>query len=109
VTFADAALARRLETADARELPEAVPDSPVRRSSKWLGGCAIFVGIDSPLTQAIGIGMNGPVRAAELAELESVFFSRSRRQKCPWKLCPLGRPRSHGIPRRARISDDAVQ
>lgn len=40
------------------------------------GGAAIFAGIASPITQAIGVGLNGPVLAEELTRLEEFFFLR---------------------------------
>lgn len=40
------------------------------------GGIAVFTGVDSPLTQAIGVGLSGPVSAAELDRLEDFFSSR---------------------------------
>ena len=54
------------------------------------GGCAIFVGVDSPLTQVVGIGLNGPVPAGEIDDME-VFF-RSRGARICIDLCPLADP-----------------
>lgn len=40
------------------------------------GGGAVFAGIASPITQAIGVGLHGPVSAEELTRLEDFFFLR---------------------------------
>lgn len=40
------------------------------------GGIAVFTGVGSPLTQAIGVGLNGPVSEEEFAKLEAFFFER---------------------------------
>jgi hypothetical protein len=40
------------------------------------GGRAVFTGIGSPITQATGVGLDGPVSAEEFARLEDFFFSR---------------------------------
>ncbi len=52
-----------------------------------LGGTAVFGGVGSPMTHALGIGMQGPVSAAELDGLEEFF--RSRASACLIDLCPL--------------------
>jgi GNAT superfamily N-acetyltransferase len=88
--FADAALARRLEAAEAanaRGCNSTVPDAAVLDVA---GGCAIFVGADSPITQAVGIGLHGPVSAAEIGALESFF--RTRGAKVSIDLSPLADP-----------------
>ncbi len=90
--FADALLARRLEAAEAANArgcstfdggsPPAVLE--------MAGGCAIFVGAGSPLTQAVGMGLNGPVSEEEIAEMECFF--RSHGGKVSIDLCPLADP-----------------
>lgn len=40
------------------------------------GGGAVFAGVASPITQAIGVGLDGPVPDDELAQLEEFFFQR---------------------------------
>ncbi len=40
------------------------------------GGIAVFAGVGSPITQAIGIGLDGPVAANQLETLERFFFDR---------------------------------
>ena len=63
---------------------------PEAASLDVAGGCAVFVGAESPLTQAVGIGLNGPVQRGELEALETFF--RSRGAKVSIDLCPLADP-----------------
>src|ERR1017187_605404 len=51
------------------------------------GGCAVFVGAASPLSHAVGIGLNGPVSGLEIDRLEA--FYRSRGGKSSLVICPL--------------------
>jgi len=48
---------------------------------------AIFCGVNSPITQAVGIGLDGPVSEAEIARLEEFYFSRGDAVRV--ELCPL--------------------
>lgn len=85
ILFADAALARRLEAAEA-----AMARGCVRWGAATLevaGGCAVFAGAGSPLTQAVGLGLNGPVSQADLDSL--VAFFRSREAPLRIEVCPL--------------------
>jgi len=86
--FSDRALARRLETAEAANARgcSSSPDGPPLIMEIG-GGCAIFAGADSPLTQVVGIGLCGPISEAEIGRLE-VFF-RSRGARVTVDLCPL--------------------
>src|ERR1019366_185082 len=54
------------------------------------GGCAIFAGVGSPPSQAVGIGLNGPVSAADLDRLADFFHSRGAPVSID--LCPLADP-----------------
>jgi hypothetical protein len=74
VTFADALLARRIEAAEAENARGCVP--PGAEVLEIAGGCAIFAGADSPLTQAVGLGLNGPVSDSAIEVLEAFFRSR---------------------------------
>ena len=88
MVFADALLAQRIEAAEAANARGCSP-----RGASVLevaGGCAIFTGADSPLTQAVGIGLNGAVSEAEIGALETFF--RSRGAKATIDLCPLADP-----------------
>ncbi|MFL6416209.1 MAG: GNAT family N-acetyltransferase [Bryobacteraceae bacterium] len=51
------------------------------------GGTAIFTGLGSPMTHAMGIGMSGSVNEEELERLER-FYSE-RRSSCLIDLCPM--------------------
>jgi hypothetical protein len=54
------------------------------------GGCAIFAGADSPLTQAVGLGLDGPVRESEIWAIED--FLRRRGARVAIDFCPLADP-----------------
>jgi GNAT superfamily N-acetyltransferase len=91
--FMDLKLARRVEMAEAfaaRACAEAVvrlrPELNVAIET-IAGGIAAFTGVGSPITQAIGVGLNGPVTEAELDRLEEFFWSRGARTEL--ELCPL--------------------
>jgi GNAT superfamily N-acetyltransferase len=50
------------------------------------GGFAIYCGTNSPITQAVGLGLNGPVSKEEFDRLEEFYFSRNepvRVETCP--------------------------
>ncbi len=94
--FADHDLARRIEAGEARvgwEWTQAharlLPNGG-SAAEMIAGGCAAFGGVDSPVTQAQGLGMNGPVGETELDQLES--FYRTRGSNCKLILCPLADP-----------------
>ena len=85
--FAGIGLARRIEAAEAEN---AKACAEVRADTAVLsigGGYAVFTGAESPLTHALGVGMNGPVREAELAEIETFFRARGARPT--FELAPL--------------------
>jgi GNAT superfamily N-acetyltransferase len=87
--FADATLARRLEAAEAANARGCCAADPAN-VLEIAGGCAIFVGADSPLTQAVGIGLNGPVSSGQIDELEAFF--RARGSSATVDLCPHADP-----------------
>lgn len=91
--FIDFELARRIEMAEAaamRACAEAAlrlhPEHPIALA-EIAGGIAAFAGKDSPLTQAIGVGFDGPVSDADLDQLEEFF--RSRGAATAMEICPL--------------------
>jgi len=90
VTFADLALARRLEAAEALNARFCTASPPGAAFLEIAGGCAIFVGADSPLTQAVGLGLNGPVGEREVDALEAFF--RTREANVSVDFCPLADP-----------------
>ncbi len=80
--FCDAHLARRLEAAEAaggaaatRALSRLRPAIGAAVES-IAGGEAMFSGKDSPITQAFGVGLHGPVPESEMNRLEDFFHSR---------------------------------
>jgi hypothetical protein len=91
--LADYGLARRIESADmavgmeSAEIHAQINPGSGAVAQVIAGGVAVFVGVDSPLTQALGVGMEGPVRAPELDELERFFFSRAC--EVHLEVCPL--------------------
>ena len=91
--FADLNLARKLEHNDAilcteysRAHAQIYPEAAAT-SMQIMGGYATFAGVDSPLTQAFGLGLSGEVSEAELDTLED--FYRSRNAPVNIELCPL--------------------
>jgi hypothetical protein len=85
--FADLPLARRIERADAINAKAGAPAHPGSATLDAGGGVAVFVGAASPLTHAVGIGLDGPVREAELNGIEAFF--RSRGAPVTFELSPL--------------------
>ena len=94
--FAGLELARRLEAAEAlagRQCAEAQCLLNPASGATFLevaGGVAIFAGAGSPLTHAVGLGMQGPVREAEFDRLEAFYFGRGATVGV--SLCPLADP-----------------
>lgn len=91
--FMDLQLAKRAEMAEAdagRACAEALrnlrPEIPVA-IEQVAGGIALFAGVGSPVTQAIGVGMDEPVAEAELDRLEDFFWSRGTPAEL--EVCPL--------------------
>lgn len=84
---ADLELARRLESAEAAIARGCAGDRPDTAVLEVAGGVAVFAGAESPLTQAIGIGLRGPVAQADIERLDAFF--RSRGAAVSVDLCPL--------------------
>lgn len=95
--FVDLELARRLEMASAKsgkacaEGAQKFHPELGAAAQEIAGGIAVFASVDSPVTQALGVGLNGPVDEAELDRLEEFF--RSRGAATAIELCPFA-----GIP-----------
>lgn len=91
--FADLELARRLEEAEAVagvRCAEAVARfHPECRAAvlKVGSGYAAFTGATSPITQAVGLGLRGPVTEAQIKRMEA--FYRKRGAAVNIELCPL--------------------
>jgi len=88
--FAGHALSRRIESAEALDARARAPLHPGSAILEAGGGVAVFVGAESPLTHAIGIGLDGPVREAELNGIEAFF--RSRGAPVSFDLSPMADP-----------------
>ena len=91
--FMDLELARRVEHAEAnagRECAEAFhlahPEFPVAVEEIG-GGIAVFAGVDSPVTQAIGVGLGDSVTEDDLDRLGDFFLQRNA--PAAVELCPL--------------------
>ena len=84
-------LVRRLEYGEARAAEECVRNvdgSKVAAARlNVAGGFAAFTGVDSPLTQAVAMGLEGPVMAADMDKVEEFFFSRGAAVNI--EVCPL--------------------
>lgn len=95
--FIDLNFVRRLETASAQsgkscaEAAQKLNPQLEAATEEIAGGIAVYAGVDSPVTQALGVGLNGPVEDAELDRLEE--FYRSRGAATAIELCPFA-----GIP-----------
>src|SRR5690349_6540933 len=91
LSSADRNLAARIEHSEARngeKMARLASESfPQSCFLKVAGGVAIFTGLGSPMTHAMGIGMDGPVPDEQLEQLES--FYRERGSSCLVDLCPL--------------------
>lgn len=94
--FPDLALARRLErheawssAAHAHSQAQLYPQTGA--AVQPVGeGYAVFCGQKSPLNQAYGLGLSGPVDAADLDAVEA--FYRQRKQPVRIRVCPLADP-----------------
>ncbi|MBZ5630133.1 MAG: GNAT family N-acetyltransferase [Acidobacteriia bacterium] len=77
--FVDTSLARRLEAAE--EVPQIEIARVLQRVNPEIGadilaiagGHAVFAGLNSPVGRAIGLGLDSPVTAAQLDEVEAFY------------------------------------
>ena len=85
-------LARELEMAEAQaatacaERTRATPGLHSAAVRAVAGGFAVYCGANSPVTQAVGLGLNGPVSKEEFDWLEDFYFTRKeavRVETCP--------------------------
>ncbi len=93
----DLALARRLERANAldgesaaRAEAQLFPGRVEVAIERVAGGSLIFCGVDSFLSHALGLGLDGPVSDEALDRVERFYFSRGSRAELD--LCPLADP-----------------
>ena len=99
--FADLALARRLESTEAfacvdtaRSVARLHPE--IATATECIaGGWAIFTGVGSPISEARGLGMQGPVTEHDLARLEE--FYRAHGDTTRIEVCPLADPTFHEL------------
>ena len=89
MTFADLALARRIEFAEAINA-RGFANRPGSVTLEIAGGWAVFAGVGSPISHAVGIGLDDPVREAQIDAIEA--FYRSRDNPSVIELCPLADP-----------------
>jgi GNAT superfamily N-acetyltransferase len=102
-------LSRRLEFAEAEVAVEGAntmmasdPEKSVA-VERVAGGYAVYCGANSPITQAVGLGLNGPVSGEEFDRLEEFYFSRNepvRAETSPLadaSLFALYRERGYGV------------
>lgn len=94
--FVDQKLARRLESTDAYSGVEftrahaRMNAGSIATAEPFAGGWAIFGGVDSPLTQAFALGLDGPVVEDEIERMEEFFHSRGA--SVDVELCPYADP-----------------
>lgn len=93
--FADSNLARRLELhKSTAALEYAQAQEQIRPGTTAVltvaGGNAVFVGAASPISKAVGLGMQEPITPADLDRLEEFFRDRGKAPKL--ELCPLAHP-----------------
>jgi GNAT superfamily N-acetyltransferase len=88
MVFADTLLARRIEGAEAAIARGCA--GPGAECADFAGGCMVYQGADSPLTQAVGAGLYGPVPESGIDALEDFFRARGARVRVD--LCPLADP-----------------
>lgn len=88
----DLELARQIELAEAEaavscaEMMKTIQPGAGGAVEAIAGGHAIYCGANSPVTQAVGMGLNGTVSAEEFGHLEEFYFSREepvRVETCP--------------------------
>lgn len=109
--YADYRLARRLERAEALGAAACADAEAAIRPSNGAACLSIgsaraaFHGLSSPLTQAVGLGFDGPVTPADLDKVEEFFHSRG--SAAVVHLCPLADPSLADllIQRQYRISE----
>jgi hypothetical protein len=89
----DLALVRRIELAEAQaavgcaaEMERLRPGSGAA-VQRVAGGFAVYCGANSPVTQSVGLGLDGPVSDEEFDRLEEFF--RERNEPVRVETCPL--------------------
>jgi len=86
-------IARRIENAEARAAMETAELMDLQRPGSAAaveyiaGGAAIYCGPDSPVTQAVGLGLHGPVTDEDMDRLENFYQTRGETVRV--ETCPL--------------------
>ena len=92
----DLALARRIEWAEAHAgrafsvATRAADPAGGAAAEPHCGGWALYSGAGSPVNQALGIGLDGPVTATAFEALERFFFERG--EPAVYEICPFSDP-----------------
>lgn len=89
-------LAREIELAEAQaavacaDMVATVQSKQAAAVEKVAGGYAVYCGADNPVTQAVALGMQGPVSSEEFNQLEQFYFDRHEPVRV--ETCPLADP-----------------
>jgi GNAT superfamily N-acetyltransferase len=89
-------LAREIELAEAQaavscaEMTTSMPAASAGAVECVAGGYAVYCGSNNPVTQAVGLGLHGPVSADEFNQLERFYFDRWEPVRV--ETCPLADP-----------------
>ena len=86
-----AALAQRLEAAEAANGICCAMAQEGAAVEHVAGGSAIFVGVNSMLTHAVGLGLHGPVTAADVDRMETLL-SHAAARRSTWTCAPMHTP-----------------
>jgi len=95
-TLLDLELAREIELAEAdaavgcAEMMMAVQSDSLGAVERIAGGYAVYCGAGNPVTQAVGLGLQGPVSPDEFNHLEEFYFRRKEPVRV--ETCPLADP-----------------
>jgi len=113
-------LAREIELAEAQaavgcaEAMKSLQQESVGAFQSIAGGYAIYCGPGNPVTQAVGLGLCGPVTAEEFDRLEAFYFERNEPVRV--ETCPLAdaslfahyRERGYGVTEFSNVMVRAV-
>lgn len=89
-------LAREIEFAEAEaavacaEMMATLASEQAAAVEKVAGGYAVYCGSNNPITQAVAVGLHGPVTSEEFDQLEQFYFDR--REPVRIETCPLADP-----------------
>jgi len=92
----DLVLAREIELAEAEaavgcaEMMKSMHSESAGSVEQIAGGYAVYCGPGNPVTQAVGLGLQGPVTPEKFDQLEAFYFSRKEPVRV--ETCPLADP-----------------